>query len=137
MTTLQLCGSAFRSSRTLGLMRVLAPVLLIVGLAASVAPGTARQAGVRQASDPPVRLPSVTSDLLVHSPLVACAAGAVPVADAPKRSRIVTWNIHARRSASIEAIAGELQAMQADVIALQEVDVRTRRSGFVDEPSAL
>src|SRR6185295_17306295 len=43
----------------------------------------------------------------------------------------------AARSASVDAIAAELQAMQADVIALQEVDVRTRRSGFVDEPAAL
>lgn len=37
----------------------------------------------------------------------------------------------------MDAIAAELQAMRADVIALQEVDVRTRRSGFVDEPAVL
>jgi endonuclease/exonuclease/phosphatase family metal-dependent hydrolase len=55
----------------------------------------------------------------------------------PKRSRIATWNIRAARSASVEAIAAELQAMQADVIALQEVDVRTRRTGFIDEPADL
>src|SRR5204862_7632403 len=55
----------------------------------------------------------------------------------PNRSRIVTWNIRAARSAPVDAIAAELQAMDADVIALQEVDVRTRRTGFVDEPAAL
>lgn len=37
----------------------------------------------------------------------------------------------------MNAIAEELQAMQADVIALQEVDVRTRRSGFIDQAAAL
>ena len=58
-------------------------------------------------------------------------------ADSTKRSRIATWNIRAARSASLDAIAAELQHMQADVIALQEVDVRMRRTGFVDEPAAL
>jgi endonuclease/exonuclease/phosphatase family metal-dependent hydrolase len=37
----------------------------------------------------------------------------------------------------VEAIAAELYAMQADLVALQEVDVRVRRTGFVDEPAAL
>jgi endonuclease/exonuclease/phosphatase family metal-dependent hydrolase len=34
-------------------------------------------------------------------------------------------------------LAAEIRAMQADVIALQEVDVRTRRGNFVDAPTEL
>jgi endonuclease/exonuclease/phosphatase family metal-dependent hydrolase len=34
-------------------------------------------------------------------------------------------------------LAAEIRAMQVDVLALQEVDVRTRRGGFVDEPVEL
>jgi endonuclease/exonuclease/phosphatase family metal-dependent hydrolase len=120
-------------------MRVLATASLIVAFAASVPPATARQNGVPagQPSRPPVRVPAEPSDLLTHSALAACSAGDAAVADAPKRFRIATWNIRAARSASVDAIAAELQAMQADVVALQEVDVRTRRTGFVDEPAAL
>jgi len=77
------------------------------------------------------------SDLLVHSPLVPCAGSGAPGREAGGRVRIATWNIRAARSAPVEAIAAELRAMRADVIALQEVDVRTRRTGFVDEPAAL
>jgi len=66
-----------------------------------------------------------------------CTAGEPPVASGPTRLRIATWNIRAARSASVDAIATELHAMQADVIALQEVDMRVRRTGFIDEPVAL
>ncbi len=127
------------------------PALLRVSLIAAVVAGmsaaAAGQQGVRQPSTPPVIFPTTPSDLLIHSPLAAScpvdgappdagAAGAA-AARAPGRLRIVTWNIFARRSASTDAVAAELEAMQADVIALQEVDVRTRRSGFVDEPAVL
>ena len=122
-------------------MRVLATVSLIVGLATSVPPPTARQDGVRaaqvQAARRPVRVPAELSDLLTHSPLAACNTGDAPVAGAPNRSRIATWNIRAARSAPVDAIAAELQTMQADIIALQEVDVRMRRTGFVDEPAVI
>lgn len=75
------------------------------------------------------------SELLTHSPLTACPPpGPVP---APARVRVASWNIKAARSSPVDALAAEMRAMQADVIALQEVDVRTRRSGFVDEPTAL
>jgi endonuclease/exonuclease/phosphatase family metal-dependent hydrolase len=73
--------------------------------------------------------------MLAHSPLAGCDDDAR--ARAPERSRIATWNIRAARSAPLGALTAELRAMQADVIALQEVDVRTRRGGFVDEPAAL
>jgi endonuclease/exonuclease/phosphatase family metal-dependent hydrolase len=120
-------------------MRVLATALLIVALTTSVTPVPAKQDGVRAAQAPrrPVRVPAEPSDLLTHSPLAACSRGDAPVANGPTRWRIATWNIRAARSAPVRAIAAELQAMQADVIALQEVDVRVRRTGFVDEPVAL
>jgi endonuclease/exonuclease/phosphatase family metal-dependent hydrolase len=122
-----------------GLMRVLTTVSLIVVLVMSVPPATARQDGVpaAQAAGRPVRVPAEQSDLLTHSPVAVCSTGDSLVAHAPKRSRIATWNIRAARSAPVDAIAAELQLMQADVIALQEVDVRVRRSSFVDQPAAL
>ena len=82
-------------------------------------------------------MPVETSDLLTHSPLVTCGANPRPPATRSSHARVATWNIRAARSASVSAIADELRAMQADVIALQEVDVRVRRTGFVDEPTAL
>jgi endonuclease/exonuclease/phosphatase family metal-dependent hydrolase len=89
---------------------------------------TAGQAGVR--------LPPQPSDLLVHSPLAPCESINGDSSD-PKRIRVATWNIRAARSAPLDDIGAEISAMQADVIALQEVDVVTRRSGFVDEPAVL
>jgi len=108
-------------------MRVLATLLVIVALATSESPATARRDDV----------PPGHSDLLIHSPFVACSGGTQPTIDVPARLRIATWNIHAARSATVDAIAAEMHAMQADIIALQEVDVRTRRGGFVDAPGAL
>ena len=121
------------------LMRIPAAVLLTVALATGLTPATAGQIGVpaAPAAGRPVRAPAEPSDLLTHSPLAACRTGDAPLADAPTRSRVATWNIRAARSAPVDAIAAELRAMQADVIALQEVDVRMRRTGFVDEPVAL
>ncbi len=120
-------------------MIVLATLPLMVALAMSQASATAGQDAVpaRQASaSGAARIPAERSDLLTHSPLTACSAGDPPNVQAPKRSRIVTWNIRAARSAPVDVIAAELQAMQADVIALQEVDVRTQRTGFIDQPVA-
>jgi endonuclease/exonuclease/phosphatase family metal-dependent hydrolase len=93
---------------------------------------------VMQAPGSPPSRPRIVaelSDLLTHSPLAACSP---PVA-APARTRVrvASWNIKAARSAPVDALAAEMRAMQADAIALQEVDVRTRRSGYVDVPGAL
>jgi endonuclease/exonuclease/phosphatase family metal-dependent hydrolase len=105
--------------------------------AALTATVTAVHAGQDPSSGqrPRPRIIATVSELLVHSPLAECAVqsedGSSP------RSRVATWNIRAARSAPLEAIAAELEAMDADVIALQEVDVLTRRSGFVDEPAIL
>jgi len=74
------------------------------------------------------------SEVLTHSPLVSCEAVQPRT---PARLRIATWNIRAARSAPLAEIARELQSMQADIVALQEVDMRTRRTGFVDETAVL
>ena len=111
-------------------MRVLATVTSIVLLAMSLSAGpNARQNAVRVPPEP--------SDMLIHSPLGTCDAVDPRVIKSPERLRIATWNIRAARSAPLDIIAEELAAMQADVIGLQELDVRTRRSGFLDEPAVL
>jgi len=114
---------------------------VLVALAAIPVPASSGPAG--QDGAPPieqprrrVRVPAEPSELLTHSPLVPCLASG-GVGGRPLGLRVATWNIRAARSASVDAIADELREMQADVIALQEVDVRMRRTGFVDEPTAL
>jgi endonuclease/exonuclease/phosphatase family metal-dependent hydrolase len=84
-----------------------------------------------------VRVPAIPSDLLEHSPLSPCDGGVASPTDGKHPLRAATWNIKAARAGSLEAIAEEMKAMQADIIALQEVDVRTRRGGFVDQPVEL
>jgi endonuclease/exonuclease/phosphatase family metal-dependent hydrolase len=82
------------------------------------------------------RIIAELSDLLTHTPLAPCPPAPSEVAT-PRRSRVASWNIKAARSAPVGALVAEMRAMAADVIALQEVDVRTRRAGFVDQPVAL
>ena len=82
------------------------------------------------------RLPVVLSDTMTHSGLTRCE-GIQRVASRRAPVRVATWNIRAGRTAPIDEIAGEIRAMRADVIALQEVDVVTRRTGWVDQPAAL
>ena len=128
-------------------MRVLAAVLLIVAAAITVSPAKSPQNATTPPQDtappaPAPRRPRIVvelSDLLTHSPLVACRKGDARGADAParKRLRIASWNIRAAQSAPVDMLAAELRAMEVDVVALQEVDVRTRRGNFVDEPGEL
>jgi endonuclease/exonuclease/phosphatase family metal-dependent hydrolase len=82
------------------------------------------------------RIPVVLSDTLTHSGLTRCE-GLQRVASRREPLRVATWNIRAGRTAPIEEIATEIQGMGADVIALQEVDVVARRTGWVDQPAAL
>jgi endonuclease/exonuclease/phosphatase family metal-dependent hydrolase len=77
------------------------------------------------------------SEVLTHSPLASCPASDARVSRRPGRFRIATWNIRGARSAPVSAIAAEIGTMEADVVALQEVDVRTRRGGWVDGPADL
>lgn len=146
-------------------MRVLATALLLVALWIIVSPARSTQFGPAKAGrasqaqagnaaaqtqpgqgvsqTPPaqeVRRPRIVvelSDLLTHSPLVTCRAGDAGSAEGPRRLRVASWNIRAAQSAPVEMLAAEMRAMEADVFALQEVDVRTRRGDFVDQPGGL
>jgi len=118
-------------------MRVLATVLLMVTLTIGVSPTTSGQNALP--AQPPRRPPIVVelSDLLTHSPLRSCRNNDARPAGAPQRLRVASWNIRAAQSAPVDMLAAEMRAMQADIIALQEVDVRTRRGAFVDQPGEL
>ena len=116
-------------------MRVLTATSL-VALAMSVLSAAAGQDAFPQ-GPPRVRIPAEPSELLTHSALVSCQPGDSPGVTVPTPAHVVSWNIRAARSASVDAIASELRAMDADVVALQEVDMRVRRTGFVDEPAEL
>ena len=69
--------------------------------------------------------------------LVACPA----LAELPAEIRVVTYNIHHGEGVDgkfdLERIAKLLKAEKPDIVALQEVDQKTRRSGGVDQPAEL
>lgn len=51
--------------------------------------------------------------------------------------RIATWNIRAARLAPLNEIVEEIRDIRADIVALQEVDHRTARTGFVNQPKEI
>ena len=51
--------------------------------------------------------------------------------------RVTTFNMAAARVSSLTEIAKAIKALNADVVAIQEVDVLTDRSGNVDQPKKL
>lgn len=118
-------------------MRILAAALLIVVSALSVSVARSRQDTPQVETVRRPRIVTELSELLTHSPLVKCRESDAQAADGAKPLRIGTWNIRAAQSAPVDMLAAEIRAMQVDVLALQEVDVRTRRGGFVDEPVEL
>jgi endonuclease/exonuclease/phosphatase family metal-dependent hydrolase len=68
--------------------------------------------------------------------------GATPVfADDPPRLRVMSYNIHHGRGTDgvidLERIAAVINAANVDLVALQEVDVKTGRSGRVDQLAEL
>ena len=73
---------------------------------------------------------------------LACAAfaGEVPPA-APASLRVLTYNIHIGKGLDgkldLERIARVIRDSKADVVALQEVDVKTRRTENVDQAAEL
>lgn len=71
--------------------------------------------------------------------LAACASA--PPAPGPVSWRVASYNIHAGigmdRAVDLERVARVLEPLDADVIALQEVDERVRRSGEVDQAARL
>ncbi len=118
-------------------MRILAGVLLIVVSALSVSLARSRQDAPQLEAPRRPRIVTELSDLLTHSPLEECRKSDASPAAGAKPLRIGTWNIRAAQSAPVDELAAEIRAMQVDLIALQEVDVRTRRGSFVDEPVEL
>lgn len=69
---------------------------------------------------------------------VGCAGAAVR---APAELRVLVYNIHAGKDAAgvdnLERVARLVKDTRADVALLQEVDVKTTRSGNVDQPARL
>ncbi len=132
-------------------MRIVLTASAVIALATILSVRIAGQEGAATVQAPPpvqtpapgpapapfVPIPTEPSDLLTHSALVDCSADEAYGADTPTHVRVATWNIQAVRASTVQGIAAEVRLMQADVIALQEVDVRVRRTGFVDEPAAL
>lgn len=115
--------------------RILALVLALGSLAPLLAQEPAAPARDPEPRRRP-RIPVVLSDTLTHSGLTRCD-GIQRVAARREPVRVATWNIRAGRTAPIEEIATEIREMGADVIALQEVDVVARRTGWVDQPAVL
>jgi endonuclease/exonuclease/phosphatase family metal-dependent hydrolase len=118
-------------------MRVMAAALLIVASGLSVSLARSRQEAPEPQTVRRPRIVTELSELLTHSPLEKCRKSDARKGDGAKPLRIGTWNIRAALSAPVDMLAAEIRAMQVDVLALQEVDVRTRRGGFVDEPVEL
>lgn len=58
------------------------------------------------------------------------------VSQAPEIT-VAAYNIAAGRVGSLNAIADAIKALNADVIALSEVDINTRRSGNIDQLATL
>lgn len=112
-------------------------VIACVTLATCASEANRGSAHVAQAPRPWGRPTAPLSDVLTHSALVACPARPARGTPAATALRAVTWNIGAARYAPVGDIAEELRAMRADIIALQEVDLRLRRTGFTDQAGAL
>lgn len=51
--------------------------------------------------------------------------------------RIVSFNMHAAQSSSLQEVISLLQKLEPDVVALQEVDRETERSGFIDQAAEI
>lgn len=66
---------------------------------------------------------------------------AEPVVLRPVRLRVLTYNIHHAEGVDgrldLERIAGVIRESRADIVALQEVDQKVRRSEQVDQPAEL
>ncbi|HYD53002.1 MAG TPA: endonuclease/exonuclease/phosphatase family protein [Gemmatimonadaceae bacterium] len=71
--------------------------------------------------------------------VAACAS--TPRAPAPRELTVLVYNVHAGKDAAgkdnLERVAALVREVDADVVLLQELDVNTRRSGGVDQPSVL
>ena len=72
--------------------------------------------------------------------LAACATGSAG-AESERELRVLVLNMHAGKDArgvdNLERVAALVRETGADIVLLQEVDVRTQRSGGVDQPAVL
>jgi endonuclease/exonuclease/phosphatase family metal-dependent hydrolase len=80
--------------------------------------------------------------------LAACSDGSPAMPDTPPQDpdggdaaadtlTVMTFNIKSGRDSSLEAVAAVINAERPDVVAMQEVDVNTTRTGMVDQPHRL
>jgi endonuclease/exonuclease/phosphatase family metal-dependent hydrolase len=85
------------------------------------------------------------SGLFFRRFLIACIVAASPScaarAELPDELRVVTYNIHHGEGVDgefdLRRIAGVLESVDPDIVALQEVDQRTARASGVDQPAEL
>jgi endonuclease/exonuclease/phosphatase family metal-dependent hydrolase len=87
-------------------------------------------------------MPQVAKRLACILIAVACAATAARAAGpAPRRLRVLTYNIHHGEGTDgrldLPRIARVISGQNPDLVALQEVDRKTRRTGNVDQPAEL
>jgi endonuclease/exonuclease/phosphatase family metal-dependent hydrolase len=79
--------------------------------------------------------------LLLPALIALIGSAGVGIAAEPAQVRVLSYNIHhgegIDRRIDLERIAGVVRSVEPDVVALQEVDRRTRRSGGVDQPAEL
>jgi endonuclease/exonuclease/phosphatase family metal-dependent hydrolase len=84
-------------------------------------------------------MPVTRRPLVVLLALLGACLGAAP--DAPPRLRVLTYNIHHGEGADgkldLPRIAGVIAGQKPDLVALQEVDVKTRRTSSVDQVAEL
>jgi endonuclease/exonuclease/phosphatase family metal-dependent hydrolase len=73
----------------------------------------------------------------VAAVLALAAGAAVGARPGPVTLRVLTYNLHhgegIDKKLDLERIAAVIKAQQPDLVALQEVDVKTRRTGGVDQ----
>lgn len=79
--------------------------------------------------------------LTVFGILLLASAHPDSYAEGPLRLRVLSYNIHHAQGMDgkldLERIAGVIRVVQPDLVALQEVDRRVKRSGSVDQPGEL
>lgn len=78
---------------------------------------------------------------LLLLPILFSTAGPGRAAEDSKPLRVLSWNIHHGEGSdgkvNLERLAAVIQAQEPDVVMLQEVDSRCKRSGGVDQPAEL
>ncbi len=79
---------------------------------------------------------ALPSDTFI-APANMAPCGAPDGAAVPTGLRVVTWNIKSALLSSVETLGDVLERLDADVIALQEVDREAERTGVVDQAAEI